>query len=44
MAVSPIYVDRSTAGDHEAFEDTARELQELVRWEMLALSGPEKAL
>ena len=41
---SPIYMERSTAGDHEAFEDTARELQELVRWEMLALSGPEKAL
>ena len=22
MAVPPIYVDRSTAGDHEVFEDT----------------------
>ena len=44
MAVPLIYVDRGIAGDHEAFEDTARELQELVRWEMLALSGPEKAL
>ena len=34
MAVSPVYVDRSTAGDHEAFEDTDQELQDLVRLEM----------
>ena len=31
MAVSPIDVDRSAAGDHEAFEDTDRELQDVVR-------------
>ena len=34
MAVSPVYVDRSTAGDHEVFEDTDQELQDLVRLEM----------
>ena len=34
MAVSPIYVDRSTAGDHEVFEDTDRELQDLVKLEV----------
>ena len=52
MAVSLIYVDRSTAGDQEAFEDTDRELQDLVRLEVewassfvvLALRKPEKAL
>ena len=51
MAVPPIYMDRSTAGDHEVFEDTDRELQDVVRLEVirlllviLALSGPEKAL
>ena len=30
-AEPPIYVDRSTAGDHEVFEDTDRELQDVVR-------------
>ena len=52
MAVSPIYMDRSNAGDHEVFEDTDQELQDLVRLEVqwalplvvLALSRPEKAL
>ena len=34
MAVSPLYVDRSTAGDHEVFEDTDQELQDLVKWEV----------
>ena len=34
MAVPPVYMDRSTAGDHEVFEDTDRELQNLVRLEM----------
>ena len=34
MAVSPVYVDRSTAGDHEVSEDTDWELKELVRLEM----------
>ena len=34
MAVPLIYVDRSTAGDHEVFEDTDWELQDLVRLEM----------
>ena len=50
-AVPPICVDRSTAGDHEVFEDTDGELQDLVRLEMQwtsslgsALSRPEKAL
>lgn len=33
MAVSPIYMDRTTAGDHEVFEDTDREFQDLVRLE-----------
>ena len=49
MAVPPIYVDRSTAGDHEVFDDTDWELQDLFRLEVqwaflplvaLALSGP----
>ena len=40
----PIYGDKSTAGGHEVSEDTDQELQDLVRWEMLALTGPEKAL
>ena len=31
MAVSPIDVDRSTAGDRESFEDIDRELQDVVR-------------
>ena len=31
MAVPPIYVDRSTAGDRKVFEDTGWELQDLVR-------------
>ena len=34
MAVPPVYMERSTAGDHEVFEDTDRELQNLVRLEM----------
>ena len=34
MAVSPIYVDRSTAGDHEVFEDTDGHRQDLVRLEV----------
>ena len=29
-----IYMDRSTAGDYEVFEDTDRELQDLVRLEV----------
>ena len=35
MAVPPIYMDRSTAGDHEVFEDTDRELQDVVRLEVI---------
>ena len=34
MAVSPIFVDRSSAGDHVVFEDTDQELQDLVRLEV----------
>ena len=34
MAVPPPYVDRSAAGDHEVFEDTDQELQDLVRLEV----------
>ena len=34
MAVPPIYVDRSTARDHEVFEDADWELQDLVRLEV----------
>ena len=34
MAVSRIYMDRSIAGDHEVFEDTDQELQDLVRLEV----------
>ena len=46
-------MDRSTAGDHEVFEDIDWELQDLFRLEvqwallplvMLALSGPEVTL
>ena len=51
MAVPPIYVDRRAAGDHEVFEDTDQELQDLVRLEVQrassfasALSGSEEAL
>ena len=33
MAVPPVYMDRSSAGDHEVFEDTDGELQDLVRLE-----------
>ena len=48
MAVPLIYVERSTAADHEVFEDTDWELQDLVRLEMQRVSsfssGPEKAL
>ena len=34
MSVLPISVDKSTAGDHEIFGDTDRELQDLVRLEV----------
>ena len=34
MAVPPIYMDRSTAGGHEVFEDTDWELQDLFRLEV----------
>ena len=34
MAVPLIYVDRSTTGDYEVFEDTDWELQDLVRLEV----------
>ena len=34
MTVLLIYVDRSTAGDHDVFEDTDWELQDLVRLEV----------
>ena len=53
MAVPLIYVERSTAADHEvtaltSFEDTDWELQDLVRLEMHRVSsfgsGPEEAL
>lgn len=48
MAVPLIYVERSTAADHEVFEDTDWELQDLVRLEMQRVSsfssGPEEAL
>ena len=51
MAVPPPYVDRSAAGDHEVFEDTDQELQDLVRLEVhwapsfaSAVSGPGEAL
>ena len=37
--VSPIYVDRSTAADHEVFQDTDRELQDLVRLEVKRASS-----
>ena len=39
MAVPPVYMDRSTAGDHEVFEDTGRELWNLVRSEMQRASS-----
>ena len=32
--MTPIYMDRSTAGGHEVFEDTDRELQDLVKLEV----------
>ena len=35
MAVPPVYTERSTAGDHEVFEDTDRELQDVVRMEVI---------
>ena len=34
MAVPLIYVDRGIAGDYEAFEDTDRGFQDLVKLEM----------
>ena len=39
MAVSPVYVDRSTAGGHEVFEDTDRELQDLAKLEVQRASS-----
>lgn len=33
--VPPVYMERSTAGDHEVFEDTDRELQDVVRMEVI---------
>ena len=39
MALPPIYMDKSTAGDDEDFEDTDRELQDLVRLEMQWVSS-----
>ena len=39
MAVPLIYVERSTAADHEIFEDTDWELQDLVRLEMQRVSS-----
>ena len=44
MAVPPIYVDRSTAGEQEVSEDTDRELCGGLPLVVLALSRPEKAL
>lgn len=44
MAVSPIYVEGSPAGDHEAFEDTDRELQNVVRLELQWTSGSISSL
>ena len=52
MTVPLIYVDRSTAGDHEVFEDTDQDCRIWSDWkcngplplEMLALSRLEKAL
>ena len=43
MAVPPIYVDRSTAGDHKVFEDTDQELQDLVRLEVQGASSSDSA-
>ena len=50
-AVPLIYVDRRTAGDHEVFEDTDGERQDLVRLEVQwasslgsAVNGSEEAL
>ena len=34
MVVPPIYMDRSTAGDREVFEDTDWGLQDLFRLEI----------
>ena len=34
MTVTPICMDISTPGDHEVFEDTDRELQDLVKLEV----------
>ena len=38
MAVPPVYMERNTAGDHEVFEDTDRELQDVVRKEVIRAS------
>ena len=42
-AVSLIYMDSSTAGDHEVFEDIDRESQDLVRLEVQWASSFGKA-
>ena len=49
MAVSPIYVDRSTAGDHEEQSGSCRiwsdwKCNRLLPLVALALGGPEEAL
>ena len=43
MTVPLIYVDRSTAGDHDVFEDTDWELQDLVRLEVEGSSSFDSA-
>ena len=42
-AVSLIYMDSSTTGDHEVFEDIDRESQDLVRLEVQWASSFGKA-
>ena len=39
MAVPPVYMDRSSAGDLEVFEDTEWELQDLFRLEVQQASS-----
>ena len=39
MVVPPLYMDRSTAGDREVFEDTDQEFQDLVRLEVQGASS-----
>ena len=43
MAVPLICVDRNIAGDREVFEDTDRELQDLVRLEVEGASSFDSA-